>query len=183
MSADFTALTRAVVAALPEVSACVALSGDGLVLASHPADAEVRAVELWARLAGLGRVERGFVVLEGELWAFVNRVGRAVALARAEPGGRPGVILVELEEALRASEKAKARRNPRGAGDGSEAPRRRRISLHPGRDRAPLRAVAPAPDPAEAAPSLQPSASVDILELAREFGGLLADQRDPDGAP
>lgn len=181
MSADFTAVTRAVVAGLPEVSACVALSRDGLALASHPADAESRAVELWARLAGLGEVERGFVVLEGELWAFVNRGGRVVAVARADPGGRPGVILVELDEALRAAEAVKTRRVSSTTREGGEPPRRRRISLHPGRERSSRRAPAQTPPAAEPPPPTQPASSVDALELAREFGGLLADQRDRDG--
>ena len=180
MSADFTALTRAVVAGLPEVSACVVLSRDGLALASHPGDEEPRAVELWARLAGLGEVERGFVVLEGELWAFVNRGGRVVAVARAEPGGRPGVILVELEQALRTAEATKPRRAPRPARDGAETPRRRRLSLHPARERSPRRAPEKAPAAVPPPPSTPPAA-VDALELAREFGGLLADQRDQDG--
>jgi hypothetical protein len=182
MSADFTALARAVVAGLPEVSACVALSRDGLALASHPAGAESRAVELWARLAGLGEVERGFVVLEGELWAFVNRGGR-VAVAQAEPSGRPGVILVELEQALRAAEATKPRRTPRPARDGADISRRRRISLHPGRERPTRPARAATPAPIEAPPPASPATPVDSLELAREFGGLLADHREQDGAP
>jgi hypothetical protein len=183
MSADFTALARAVVAGLPEVSACVALSRDGLALASHPADAESRAVELWARLAGLGNVERGFVVLEGELWAFVNHGGRVVAVARAEASGRAGAILVELDQALRAAEPPKSRRPSRSTRNGAEVPRRRRISLHPGRERAPRATRIASPTPVEAPPQTGAAAGVDSLELSREFGGLLSDGRESDGAP
>ncbi|HJP66079.1 MAG TPA: hypothetical protein VKA30_07235 [Actinomycetota bacterium] len=179
MSADFTGLTAAVVAGLPEVTACLMVSRDGLPVGCHPAEEEHRALERWTRLAAAGDFHRGFVQAGSELWVFVRK-GAYGALALAAANGRAGVILVELEDAVRQAEEARARSSRRGNAPAARDPatsdhtRRRRISLHPGRERTPRRGRQ-APVPAEPAEVPAPDAGpVDTLDLVREFGGLLS---------
>ncbi|MGH2737318.1 MAG: hypothetical protein ACRDHH_00770, partial [Actinomycetota bacterium] len=60
-------------AGLEGVRACLIVSGDGLSLGVHPDGAEVRAKEVWDRLAAVGDPQRGFFNVGDELWVVARR--------------------------------------------------------------------------------------------------------------
>jgi len=106
MSIDFAALTGAVGVSLPEVRACLMVSRDGLALAAFPQSEEERALDVWSRVAGLGEVDRGFVMVEDEVWAFCRR-GPYLALAIAGIAARPGLLLDRLDHMLLSADEAR----------------------------------------------------------------------------
>lgn len=109
MSVDFAALALAVVSGVPDVRACLIVSRDGLALGAHPASEEEKALAAWTRVAALGEVERGFVALRDEVWAFCRR-GPYAALATGHPSTRAGILLDALEQMLLAAEEARVRK-------------------------------------------------------------------------
>jgi hypothetical protein len=109
MSVDFAALAMAVVSGVPDVRACLIVSRDGLALGAYPASEEEKALTVWSRVAALGEVERGFVALRDEVWAFSRR-GPYAALATGHPSARVGVLLDGLDQLLLAAEEARVRK-------------------------------------------------------------------------
>ena len=166
MSIDIAALVGAVGAGLPEMRACLLLSHDGLPLAAYP-DAEKASVRrVCAALAGLGEVERGFMVLRQEMWVVAQR-GRDQAGAVAGAGGRDGLLLDRLEQLVtRAGE-----------------PESRRAVAKPARPpSSDMRPVVPPEPPVSvdraeriAAPAAQ-QRDDESSSLAREFAGLLSEE-------
>jgi predicted metal-binding transcription factor (methanogenesis marker protein 9) len=133
MSVDFAALAKAVVSGVPDVRTCLIVSRDGLALGSCPASEEEKALAVWSRVASLGDVERGFVALRDEVWAFCRR-GPYTALATSSPSSRPGLIMDRLEQMLLAAEESRVRKDDFRSADRDsalpEAPRGPRTSLH-----------------------------------------------------
>src|SRR5207247_2133150 len=82
MPVDFAALAGSI-SSVPGVRAALLLSREGLALAVAPESEESRLVSVWARLAGLGEVEKGFVNVDGGRWV-VGRRGPGEPLT---PGG------------------------------------------------------------------------------------------------
>jgi hypothetical protein len=109
MSVDFAALAMAMVSGVPDVRACLVVSRDGLALGACPASEEEKALTVWSRVAALGEVERGFVALRDEVWAFSRR-GPYAALATGHPSARVGVLLDGLDQLLLAAEEARVRK-------------------------------------------------------------------------
>ena len=160
MSLDFAALTAAVGVGLPEFRACLLLSRDGLVLAAHPVVEEPRAMNVWARMTSLGELERGFVEVADEFWAFVRR-GPYSAVAVAGRGARPGLVLDRLDQMLLAAEESRARREavrPAREPAPTEQPRGLRSTLHPeARPGTPAPALTQAPRPVAPTPPVAPA--------------------------
>jgi hypothetical protein len=133
MSVDFAALAKAVVSGVPDVRTCLIVSRDGLALGACPASEEEKALAVWSRVASLGEVERGFVALRDEVWAFCRR-GPYTALATSSPSSRPGLIMDRLEQMLLAAEESRVRKDDFRSTDRDsalpEAPRGPRTSLH-----------------------------------------------------
>ena len=162
----------------------------------------------WARLAGLGELDRGFVSVGGELLVFCAR-GPFAALAVADPTARPGVILTQLEQTLLAADEARVqgKEQLRSTVDAAEGlpSRGLRAPLHPERSVGPVAPASgtparddrPAPPVRPAVPANQPAGAaesqetarrtpppeddiqVDLVQLAREFGALY--DRDDQG--
>jgi hypothetical protein len=109
MAVDFAALAMAMVSGVSDVRACLVVSRDGLALGAYPASEEERALTVWSRMAALGEVERGFVALREEVWAFCRR-GPYAALATGHPSARVGVLLDALDQMLLAAEEARVRK-------------------------------------------------------------------------
>jgi len=134
MSVDFVALAKSVVAGVADVRACLIVSRDGLALGACPMDQEENALAVWSQVATLGEVERGFVALPDEVWAFSRR-GPYAALATASRAVRPGLLLDSLEQMLLAAEESRVRKDGIRAAPEKEGPaetsRRPRSSLHP----------------------------------------------------
>jgi hypothetical protein len=157
MSVDFAALAMAVVSGVPDVRACLVVSRDGLALGAYPASEEEKALTVWSRMAALGEVERGFVALRDEVWAFCRR-GPYAALATAHPSVRAGVLLDSMEQMLLSAEESRVRKEAirpaqeREAGT-LDAIRGPRTSLHPSREESPQLA----PVESSATTSLEPS--------------------------
>lgn len=129
---DFTALAATLSESVGDARGVLILSSDGLVLGTHPADAERSLKSSWVRFAGLGEPSRGFVQFGTEIWCHVRR-GPYAAFVVAGPGVRPGLVIDLIETALLAAEETRARRDaPRPAAPtaASAAPS--------GRPRAPL---------------------------------------------
>ena len=175
MSVDFAALALAVVSGVPDVRACLVVSSrDGLALGAHPASEEEKALAVWSRVAALGEVERGFVVLRDEAWAFCRR-GPYAALATGHPSTRAGVVLDALEQMLLAAEEARVRKEvlrPAQEREGVEAIRGPRTSLHAG-----LRDDGVEKTPAEMAPaaSLAAGSSLEGTQVSAWVERLKAD--------
>lgn len=205
---DFNALASTLAAGVADVRGCVILSGDGLILGSHPDDAQERIRPAWLRFASLGDPERGFAQFGFETWCFVRR-GPYAAFAVVGPGARAGLVIDQMEQVLLAAEQARSRLDavrdePAQAAAPSAGPR---TALHPG---APLEepivldvpvgaaraeaaaaakpaepsaasdpAAAPAPEPSDAASEGDADdEDVDRFSLSMEFGGLLQDRED-----
>ena len=70
MTTDYAAVAGSAVLGTSGVRVCLLVSGDGLPLGAYPATDERRAASAWSRLSALGRVARGFVTVDDEMWAF-----------------------------------------------------------------------------------------------------------------
>jgi hypothetical protein len=129
------------------------VSADGLPLGTSPATDERRAAAVWARVCSLGRVTRGFVAVDDELWAF-NQDDAHGVLVIADPNVRPGVALEMADQVLTAvrpigglggrADAASEARDVRDIRDLKPAGRRLRSALHP--------ETKPAADVSEAGP-------------------------------
>jgi hypothetical protein len=192
MPVDFAALAGTI-SSVPGVRAALLLSREGLALAVAPEAEEGRLMSMWARLAGLGDVERGFVNVDGGMWVFARR-GPYVAMALADGTARPGVVLAEIEQSLLAAEEDRHRdraeirsAQPKPASDPVPSGRFRAM-LHRDRPVAPAEAdqVRQAVEGSEhegaESRRTDEDLEVDAVELAREFGGLYS-RREPEEAP
>jgi hypothetical protein len=168
MSVDFAALAMAVVSGVADVRACLVVSRDGLALGAYPPSEEEKALTVWSRMAALGDVERGFVGMRDEVWAFSRR-GPYSALATGHPSARAGIVLDALDQLLLATEEARVRKEAiRPSHDKEATPepaRGPRTALHP----AP-REDSAQPGQAEASPrpSLEQLAVSSWVERLRE---------------
>jgi len=114
-------------------------------------------MNVWARMTSLGELERGFVEVADEFWAFVRR-GPYSAVAVAGRGARPGLILDRLDQLLLAAEESRARRDavrPAREPTPTEQPRRLRSTMHPE-----ARLGTPAPAPTQAPRPVAPTPPV-----------------------
>jgi hypothetical protein len=182
MPVDFAALAGSI-SSVPGVRASLLLSREGLALAVAPESEEDRLMSVWARLAGLGDVEKGFVNVDGGIWVFARR-GPYVALALADGAARPGVVLAEIEQSLLAAEEDRHRdrteiRSAQAKPVTEAVPSGRfRAMLH--RDRPAAAELVgetveeSARQEAERRGGADEDLEVDAVELAREFGGLYA---------
>ncbi len=177
MPVDFAALAGSI-SSVPGVRASLLLSREGLALAVAPETEEGRLMSVWARLAGLGDVERGFVNVDGGMWVFARR-GPFAALALADGAARPGVVLAEMEQALLVAEEDRHRdraeirsAQPKPAAETVPGGRFRAM-LHRDRLAEPeeARQAVDRQEP-EGRGGVEEELEVDAVELAREFGGL-----------
>jgi hypothetical protein len=95
-------------AGMADVRGCLILSGDGLVLGAHPADAERTTTPAWVRFAAIGDPERGFAQFGTETLCYVRR-GLYAGFAVAGPGARPGLMIAHMEQVLLAAEQSRWR--------------------------------------------------------------------------
>jgi hypothetical protein len=105
---DFNALAMSLGAGMADVRGCLILSGDGLVLGAHPAEAERTTTPAWVRFAAIGDPERGFAQFGTETLCYVRR-GPYAAFAVAGPGARPGLMIAHMEQVLLAAEQSRWR--------------------------------------------------------------------------
>ena len=100
MEIDFSALASRV-AAFSDVLGCIILSTDGLVLGAFPpADGDGDGIKgAWLRFAAVGEPERGFLKIDGQVWAYTSS-GTYAAFAVATGTTRPGILLDHLEQTL-----------------------------------------------------------------------------------
>jgi hypothetical protein len=136
---DFNALAMSLAQGMADVRACLILSRDGLVLGTHPAEAERTTTRAWIRFAAIGDPERGFAQFGTETWCYVRRAPYA-GFAVAGPGARPGLVIDHMEQVLLAAEESRSRHEgQRGTEASTVAPvSKPRSYLHP---------EYPAPDP------------------------------------
>jgi hypothetical protein len=198
---DFNALAMSLGAGMADVRGCLILSGDGLVLGAHPAEAERTTTPAWVRFAAIGDPERGFAQFGTETLCYVRR-GPYAGFAVAGPGARPGLMIAHMEQVLLAAEQSRWRHEwLRGTEAAKVAPRSEPSSSlqleHPAPD--PLVIDVPAPvvsrstsDPSEEVPPLPRPEPVPIdeppgddAETAERPVGLLAelvsgDANEPD---
>lgn len=191
---DFSTLASRVAAA-GDLDGCIILSRDGLVLGSHPPGGEAQIRAAWLKVASLGDLERGFVELPTEVWAFSRR-GPYIAFAVAGHGARPGIMLDHLDQVLLVAEESRSRRDavraPESVDLGRSGPR---VPLHPDvKEPVPAEVPAPAvqgvqapaspatPAAPEPAPEPEPEAEpeVDRVSLAFEFSQLLQEMDQGD---
>jgi hypothetical protein len=105
---DFNALASSLAVGVGDVRGCLILSRDGLILGSHPTDADARAGAAWMRFAALGDPERGFAQFGTETWCYVRR-GPYAGFAVIGPGARPGLVIDHMDHALLAADEARSR--------------------------------------------------------------------------
>ncbi|HET9724836.1 MAG TPA: hypothetical protein VFR44_13490 [Actinomycetota bacterium] len=129
---DFTALAGTLSESVGDARGVLILSSDGLVLGTHPADAETSLKSSWVRFAGLGEPTRGFVQFGTEIWCHVRR-GPYSAFVVTGVGVRPGLVIDQIETALLAAEEARAHRESPRAAPSAAPP-----AAPSGRPRAPL---------------------------------------------
>src|SRR2546429_7179229 len=127
MTSDFAALVGSVGTGMPGVRACVLVSRDGLALGGYPDIEEERAMGIWARLASLGEIERGFTVVGSEVWAYTRR-GPYSALVVADATARPGVLLDQLDQMLIVAEEGRQHRKDGLRSPVREAPIREAVA-------------------------------------------------------
>lgn len=106
---DFNGLASSLAAGVSDVRGCLILSNDGLVLGSHPLEAEGSARAAWVHFGALGDPERGFVQFGTATWCYVRR-GPYAAFSVVGPAARPGLVLDHMEQVLLAAEEARVRR-------------------------------------------------------------------------
>ena len=151
---DFNALAMSLGAGMADVRGCLILSGDGLVLGAHPADAERTTTPAWVRFAAIGDAERGFAQFGTETLCYVRR-GPYAGFAVAGPGARPGLMIAHMEQVLLAAEQSRWRHEWLR---GTEAAK---VALQP-KPSSSLQLEHPAPDPVVIdvpAPVVSPSTS------------------------
>jgi len=151
---DFNALAMSLGAGMADVRGCLILSGDGLVLGAHPAEAERTTTPAWVRFAAIGDPERGFAQFGTETLCYVRR-GPYAAFAVAGPGARPGLMIAHMEQVLLAAEQSRWRHEWLR---GTEAAK---VALQP-KPSSSLQLEHPAPDPVVIdvpAPVVSPSTS------------------------
>jgi hypothetical protein len=105
---DFNALASSLAVGVGDVRGCLILSRDGLILGSHPTDADAHAAPAWMRFAALGDPERGFAQFGTETWCYVRR-GPYAGFAVIGPGARPGLVIDHMDQALLAADEARSR--------------------------------------------------------------------------
>jgi hypothetical protein len=105
---DFNALASSLAVGVGDVRGCLILSRDGLILGSHPTDADSHAAPAWMRFAALGDPERGFAQFGTETWCYVRR-GPYAGFAVIGPGARPGLVIDHMDQALLAADEARSR--------------------------------------------------------------------------
>jgi hypothetical protein len=132
---EYTALAQQVAVGDGDISACLILSRDGMLLGAYPAADEVETKLAWLRFSALGEPQRGFVEFPDRIWAFVHR-GPYAAFAVASPSARPGLLMDRIEQALFVAEEARTKHEPMKLGDPvSEPPTapssKPRTPLHP----------------------------------------------------
>ncbi len=143
MTTDYSAVAGSAVLGTPGLRVCLLVSADGLPLGASPATDERRASAVWARLCSLGRVMRGFVTVDDELWAF-NQNDQHGVLVIADPALRPAVALEVADQVLAAvrpvgglgaqadaAPEAREAREGRDMRDLRPLGRRLRSALHP----------------------------------------------------
>ena len=92
MTTDYAAVAGSAVLGTPGIRVCLLVSTDGLPLGAYPATDERRAASVWTRLSSLGRVRRGFVTVDDEMWAFDQNEHHGVLLI-ADPKARAAILL------------------------------------------------------------------------------------------
>jgi hypothetical protein len=105
---DFNALASSLADGVGDVRGCLILSRDGLILGSHPTDADAHAGAAWMRFAALGDPERGFAQFGTETWCYVRR-GPYAGFAVIGPAARPGLVIDHMDQALLAADEARSR--------------------------------------------------------------------------
>lgn len=135
---DFNALAMSLGAGMADVRGCLILSGDGLVLGAHPAEAERTTTPAWVRFAAIGDPERGFAQFGTETLCYVRR-GPYAGFAVAGPGARPGLMIAHMEQVLLAAEQSRWRHEWLRGTEAATAPRSKPSSS--------LQLDQPAPDP------------------------------------
>ena len=105
---DFNKLASSLAQGLGDARGCLILSRDGLVLGSHPAEAEGDTTPAWVRFAAIGDPERGFAQFGTETWCYVRR-GPYAGFAVVGPGARPGLVIDHMEQVLLAAEEGRSR--------------------------------------------------------------------------
>jgi hypothetical protein len=105
---DFNALASSLAQGVGDVRGCLILSRDGLVLGSHPAEAEGVTTPAWVRFAAIGDPERGFAQFGTETWCYVRR-GPYAGFALVGPGARPGLVIDHMDQVLLAAEEGRSR--------------------------------------------------------------------------
>lgn len=175
-------LAGRLLADLDEAEACLLASADGRVVDVAPQERADRARHAWERLASLGAPERGFVVVEGEMWAFVRRDG-CLGLIVAASSAVPGSLLDRLEAALAAGVE-----DPGGGQTLTmEGPVANGDSAKRGSMEGPVRAddgsVDGVDDPSApngAARRGGPNPDVDLASFVGEFASLASDRERPE---
>jgi hypothetical protein len=185
---DFSTLASRVAAA-GDLDGCIILSRDGLVLGSHPPGGEAQIRAAWLKVASLGDLERGFVELPTEVWAFARR-GPYIGFAVAGHGSRPGIMLDHLDQVLLVAEESRSRRDAVRAPESVDLARSGpRVPLHPDtKEPVPAEVSAPGPAAVEPAPAPEPAPEpepepepeVDRVSLAFEFSQLLQEMDQGD---
>jgi hypothetical protein len=92
VTTDYAAVAGSAVLGTPGIRVCLLVSTDGLPLGAYPATDERRAASVWTRLSSLGRVRRGFVTVDDEMWAFDQNEHHGVLLI-ADPKARAAILL------------------------------------------------------------------------------------------
>jgi hypothetical protein len=165
MDIDFGSLAARIAADIQDVRGCVVVSRDGLVLGSHPTDAEDMLRPTWLRFASLGDVERGFIQFSTELWVYVRR-GPYAVFAVSVASSRPGLLLDEMEQVLLATEEARESDQAASPSGGGLPGSRPRTSLHPD------------PKPADVDfAELPATRSEEVTEVAAEDTTVVIDER------
>jgi hypothetical protein len=136
---DFNALAMSLAAGMADVRGCLILSGDGLVLGAHPAEAERTTTPAWVRFAAIGDPERGFAQFGTETLCYVRR-GPYAGFAVAGPGARPGLMIAHMEQVLLAAEQSRWRHEWLRGTEAAKVPLRSEPSSS-------LQLEHPAPDP------------------------------------
>jgi hypothetical protein len=175
---NLNALASSLAVGVGDVRGCLILSRDGLVLASHPVQADRHVTDAWLRFAFLGEPERGFAQFGPETWCYVRR-GPYAAFAVVGPGVRPGLAIDQMDQVLLAAEDARSRRenmrvSEHPAGVASSKPR---SPLHPDH-----RSDEPLVLPSAPVPVAAETMTADTVAQA-QHDDARADAPDPDAEP
>jgi len=159
---DLTSLAGSVAAGLDGVRTCVFLSRDGFTLGAYPSpEGEAEARLAWGRLTLAGNPERGFLVVDDEVWVIVRRDGYTGVVV-ASPSVRAGLILDRLDAALGAIGRGEV---PEGSGTSTASEGAKTLRWAPKDEGAPEEGfeagVSSAPGPAP-----EPEPELDAFERA-----------------